>query len=208
MGKIYIFPLINVVLMPGNIVGIIINDEKLLNNLSSHERKFIASLVKDEKKLELNDYGCLCEIIGMQKLSKNTFILQLKASKRVKIGKIEFDDIYPFTENYKVLEENIEDDPITKEKLLSLAQKYIPFLNYENISSLRDKDLCSLTDIIVSIMKANIKIKQQFLEEPMCLIRAQKLIELLEQILKRWPGKIIILKSFLPKPLPTTIYLT
>ncbi|MCS7165136.1 MAG: LON peptidase substrate-binding domain-containing protein [Candidatus Calescibacterium sp.] len=209
MDKVYIFPLVNLVLIPGNIVGIVVNDEKLVNYLTNN-RKFIASLVKDQKKFDINRYGCLCEIIGMQKISQSTFIIQLKASKRVLIKKIEFDDIYPFTQNYHILEEiHQEENSEIKEELLKIAPKYIPIINNEStIKVIKQKSLCDITDIIVSIMKASSKVKQQFLEEPDCLKRAQKLIKLLEEILQRWPGKILVLKTFIPKPLITVIYLT
>ncbi|MCX7759207.1 MAG: LON peptidase substrate-binding domain-containing protein [bacterium] len=209
MDKVYIFPLVNLVLMPGNIVGLIINDEKLVNNLTTN-RRFIASLIKDEKRFDINEYGCLCEVIGMQKISMKTFIIQLKASRRVRIKKIEFDEIYPFTENYHILEENEQEPkPEIKENLLNTAKKYIAVINNEStFNSIKQKNLCAITDILVSLMKASIQIKQEFLEELNCLNRAIKLIKLIEEILKRWPGKIVTLKSFIPKPLITTIYLS
>lgn len=210
MSKTYIFPLVNLVLIPGNIVGMIINDEKLLSNLASN-MKFIASLVKDEKNFSISDFGCLCEIIGIQKISSNTFIIQMKASKRVKIKNIQFDDIYPFTQNYQILEEKNEDSEKNEivDKIINLSQNYIPQMNNESVKkSIKEKKLCALTDIIVSIMKLNSKIKQKFLEEVDCEKRALKLIEILEDIQKRWPGKIITLKKFIPKPLTITIFLT
>ncbi|MFN4149701.1 MAG: tetratricopeptide repeat protein, partial [Candidatus Sericytochromatia bacterium] len=44
-----------------------------------------------------------------------------------------------------------------------------------------NKPLCLLTDIIVSLMKLNPKLKQQFLEETNCLNRANKIIDITEQ---------------------------
>jgi ATP-dependent Lon protease len=85
MEKLYILPLTNIVLFPGNIVGLVLNDEKLANNITNNW-KFISLLVKDEKdKFSFYDYGCLCEVISVQKLYANTFIIQLKAFKRVKL---------------------------------------------------------------------------------------------------------------------------
>lgn len=210
MERIYIFPLINAVLIPGNIVGLIVNDEKLVSNLTNN-MKFIASLVKDEKKLDFYEYGCLCEVIAIQKIAEQTFIIQLKASKRVKMKNIKFEEIYPFTDEYKILEDYniVEEDKSLKEELIEIAKKYIPLLNHDQtLKSIKDKNLCMLTDIIVSLMRLNPKVKQQFLEEINCQNRARKIIELLDKILKRWPGKIVTLKSFLPKPLIIIIYLS
>ncbi|MCS6954741.1 MAG: hypothetical protein NZM44_00075, partial [Candidatus Calescibacterium sp.] len=80
--------------------------------------------------------------------------------------------------------------------------------NEPTFNSIKQKNLCAITDILVSLMKANTQIKQEFLEEVDCINRAIKLIKLIEEILKRWPGKILTLKSFIPRPLITTIYLS
>ncbi|MFN4219848.1 MAG: LON peptidase substrate-binding domain-containing protein [bacterium] len=209
MDKLYIFPLINVVLIPGNIVGLIVNDEKLVSNLANN-MKFIASLVKDQTKIDFYNYGCLCEIMAIQKIADQTYIVQLKASKRVKLEKIKFEEIYPFTDEYKILEDQTyEENEEIKQNLIKISQKYVPLLNNEQtLESIKNKPLCLLTDIIVSLMKLNPKLKQQFLEETNCLNRANKIIDIIEDITQRWPGKIVTLKSFLPKPLTTTIYLS
>ncbi|MEN3014966.1 MAG: LON peptidase substrate-binding domain-containing protein [bacterium] len=207
MNKIYIFPLSNLVIIPGNIIGVIINDDKLLENIKTN-MKFITSMIKDEKSFTISEYGCLCEIVNIQRISFNVFIVQLKASKRVKIIEIEFEDIYPYTKNYQIIEEKIHGEyRELVEKIINLANNYIPQLKNELIKkSIKEKNLCSFTDTIVSIMKLNPKVKQTFLEEIDCKKRAIKLIEILEEINKKWPGKIITLKSFLPKPLTTVIY--
>jgi len=209
MSKLFILPLVNFVLMPGNIVGLIVNDHKLVNYLSQNWQ-FIASLVKEENQLDLSKVGCLCEIISIQKIHKNTYIIQLKASKRIKIKKIEFEEIYPFTQNYQIIEQNKnkehEDEKI-KDIIITNAQRYIN-IDDSFFQAIKNKDLCTLTDIVVSIMKIKAKIKQEFLEEIDCIKRAEKLINLFEKIFQRWPGKIITLKSFYPKPQKTIIFTT
>lgn len=209
MEKLYILPLTNIVLFPGNIVGLVLNDEKLANNIT-HNWKFISLLVKDEKdKFSFYDYGCLCEVISVQKLYANTFIIQLKAFKRVKVFDVNFEDIYPYSSNFKILEEQKlqDNEDEVKLKLLNVAKNYIGILNidsyYENIYK---KDLCSLTDLLASIIRIKPSIKQELLAQENCFKRAAKLIQLIEDILKRWPAKNIILTNFINKPLIFTFY--
>ncbi|MGB9638423.1 MAG: LON peptidase substrate-binding domain-containing protein, partial [bacterium] len=207
MDKLYILPLTNIVLFPGNIVGLVINDEKLANNIT-HNWRFISLLVKDDK-YNFYDYGCLCEVISVQKLYANTFIIQLKAFKRVKVFEINFEDIYPFSFNFKVLEEKkvIENENEIKTKLLNTAKNYIGILNINSYyEAIYKKDLCVLTDLIASIIRIKPVIKQELLAQEDCIKRAYRLIELIEEILKRWPAKNIILNNFINKPLVYTFY--
>jgi Lon protease-like protein len=209
MEKLYILPLTNIVLFPGNVVGLVLNDEKLANNIT-HNWRFISLLVKDEKdKFSFYDYGCLCEVISVQKLYANTFIIQLKAFKRVKVFDVNFEDIYPYSSNFKILEEQKlqENEDEIKLNLLNVAKNYIGILNigsyYENLYK---KDLCTLTDLLASIIRIKPSIKQEFLAQENCFKRATKLIQLIEDILKRWPAKNIILTNFINKPLIFTFY--
>ncbi len=209
MDKLYILPLTNIVLFPGNIVGLVLNDEKLANNIT-HNWKFISLLVKDEKdKFSFYDYGCLCEVISVQKLYANTFIIQLKAFKRVKVFEVNFEDIYPYSSNFKILEEQKlqDNEDEVKLKLLNVAKNYIGILNIDSYyENLYKKDLCTLTDLLASIIRIKPSIKQELLAQENCFKRAIKLIELIEDISKRWPAKNIILTNFINKPLIFTFY--
>jgi Lon protease-like protein len=209
MEKLYILPLTNIVLFPGNIVGLVLNDEKLANNIT-HNWRFISLLVKDEKdKFSFYDYGCLCEVISVQKLYANTFIIQLKAFKRVKVFDVNFEDIYPYSSNFKILEEQKlqENEDEVKLNLLNVAKNYIGILNIDSYyENLYKKDLCILTDLLASIIRIKPSIKQELLAQENCFKRATKLIQLIEDILKRWPAKNIILTNFINKPLIFTFY--
>ena len=207
MDKLYILPLTNIVLFPGNIVGLVLNDEKLANNIT-HNWRFISLLVKDDK-YNFYDYGCLCEVISFQKLYANTFIIQLKAFKRVKVFEVDFEDIYPYSSNFKILEEKkipINEDEL-KINLLNVAKNYIGILNVNSYyESMYKKDLCTLTDLLASIIRVKASIKQELLAQEDCTKRAYKLIELIQEILKRWPAKNIVLHNFINKPLIFTFY--
>jgi ATP-dependent Lon protease len=209
MEKLYILPLTNIVLFPGNIVGLVLNDEKLANNIT-HNWRFISLLVKDEKdKFSFYDYGCLCEVISVQKLYANTFIIQLKAFKRVKVFDVNFEDIYPYSSNFKILEEQKlqENEDEVKLNLLNVAKNYIGILNIDSYyENLYKKDLCILTDLLASIIRIKNSIKQELLAQENCFERATKLIQLIEDILKRWPAKNIIPTNFINKPLIFTFY--
>jgi len=212
MNKLYILPLVNFVLLPGNVIGLVISDDKLVNYLSKNWQ-FIASLLKEEKsqklnEIKLNEVGCLCEIVSIQKIYKNTYILQLKASKRVKMKKIEFEEIYPFTQSYYIIEDEKEvENGQLREIILEKAKRYVS-IDDSFFEAIKNKNLCLLTDIIVSFMRIKAKIKQEFLEEIDCIKRAEKLIDVLDRILERWPGRVITLSSFKPKPIKTTIFLS
>ena len=207
MEKLYILPLTNIVLFPGNVVGLVLNDEKLANNIT-HNWRFISLLVKDDK-YNFYDFGCLCEVISVQKLYSNTFIVQLKAFKRVKVFEIGFEDIYPYSSNFRILDEKKEGDNEIelKAKLLEVAKKYIGILNIDSYyESIYKKDLCVVTDLVASIMKLKPSIKQELLAQEDCFKRAYRLIEIIEDILNRWPAKNIILQNFINKPMIYIFY--
>ena len=184
----YVLSFKKLVIFPGTIITMQISHNELSKCILEGEKVIIAPATEEG---EIEDVGCLCELLQVHRLSSKDTLFVLKGDERVsfKYGKRIHPGCYEVI-SYEILDEvkaSPEEEREIKEKLIELLWDLNPNLAnvYEKLAPLIPLGI--IIDQVSFLSPLPFEEKLEVLKELDLRRRGMRVLGALEEILKDWP---------------------